>query len=260
MTSGPFVSFDRVADRYDATRGYPPGVEERVADAIAEVGGLGKSSRVLEVGVGTGRIALPLSRRVGSIHGIDVSRPMLRQLLARRADAPLHVALADAARPPFRDHCFDAALAVHVFHLIRRWREALAQLTRVLRPGAPLLHAGDRGELRRLWNLVVLSELGEAMQDVGVSRERIDTFLDEEGWRPMGEARCVAYVQVVSLPGALQQLEERAWSATWRLDDAQLARLVARVRAAVRERFGSLDGSVELEREFRVRAYLPPCG
>jgi len=37
----------------------------------------------LEFGIGTGRVALPLSARGVSVHGIDISEPMLKKLLSK---------------------------------------------------------------------------------------------------------------------------------------------------------------------------------
>jgi ubiquinone/menaquinone biosynthesis C-methylase UbiE len=56
MTS---LSFDPVAQVYDATRGYP----EQVARRIDQAAKGNVQTRFLEVGIGTGRIALPLAER-----------------------------------------------------------------------------------------------------------------------------------------------------------------------------------------------------
>lgn len=135
-----FVSFDRAASYYDATRGFPAGVENQVAEMIAETGQLTPTSRVLEIGVGTGRIALPLANHVGGMYGIDIAPEMLNILRQKQQNEPLYVTWGDASRLPFPDHSFDAAVDVHVFHLIPTWREVLTELQRVLKPNAQLLH------------------------------------------------------------------------------------------------------------------------
>jgi SAM-dependent methyltransferase len=254
---GPVV-FDRAAGDYDATRGFPPGEEDRVAALLAGAGGLGPGARLLEVGIGTGRIALPLARRGIRIAGVDLSRPMLGRLLEKRAGLPVDPVRADAARLPFADASVDAALGVHVFHLIPRWREVLAELVRVLRPGAPLLHGGDVQRLEDLWRGWGEQVEGLGVEHVGVARSRIETFLDEEGWRLVGEPRRLAFSRPLHLAGVVQRLEQRCWSRTWRLDDAQLAKLVDLVRRGLTERFGDLERTVEAESGFWVRAYLPP--
>ena len=91
------VAFDRAAGYYDESRGLDPAVEELVADRVEEA--VGPGARLLEVGVGTGRIALPLHRRGGNVVGVDLSLPMLERYRAKAAAAglaPPTVLLADA--------------------------------------------------------------------------------------------------------------------------------------------------------------------
>lgn len=260
MSARDSVVFDRAAAGYDETRGFPAGAEEGVAALVAEVGGLGPRTRLLEVGIGTGRIALPLARRVGRVVGVDLSRPMLERLVAKARGLPVAALRADAGRLPFADASFDAALGVHVFHLIPGWRGVLAELARVLRPGAPLLHGGDVQRLEDLWASWRGQVEALGVEHVGVARARIETFLDEEGWRPLGEPRRVTFQRPLHLAEVVQRLEERCWSVTWRLDDAQLASLVDLVRRGLTKRFGDLDQTIEAKSGFWVKAYLPPEG
>lgn len=146
------LSFDPVAHCYDATRGYPPGVAETIADAMLRYGPLAPGARALEIGIGTGRIALPLLARGVNITGLDISQRMLDRLRANEAaaraadpEAPwgrLEASLGDIAALPFAAGAFDAVVAVHVFHLLTQWRAAFSEALRVLRPGAPLLLGG----------------------------------------------------------------------------------------------------------------------
>jgi len=250
------VTFDRAAGYYDATRGFPPGVAEQVATMLAEAGGLDASSRLLEIGIGTGRIALPLARHVGAITGVDISAPMLSQLLAKRGDRRIDVLRADAAELPFRDAAFDAVLSVHVFHLIPRWREALAEVARVLRPGGTFLLAADDqaagGSLFRSPHRLV-AELG--YQNVGVERERFETFPADEGWTQVGDVRRVDFARRISPQALVDRMSERSWSVTWQMSDADLATVVEKLRADLSSRYGALDREIEIPTNFWVRAY-----
>ncbi|HSJ95692.1 MAG TPA: methyltransferase domain-containing protein [Myxococcota bacterium] len=249
------IVFDRAAGFYDATRGFPPGVEERVADAFVAAGGLGPASRVLEVGVGTGRIALPLAERVGHVVGVDRSAPMLAKLVEKRGPLPIALARADAGRLPLPDASVEAAVAVHVFHLIPGWRAVLAELARVLRPGGLLLHGGDdhaRGEAWRRWRARTEAQFG--VENVGVPRARIETFLEEEGWRPAG-VETVRFARRTRPRTLLDLIEGRSWSLTWRMSDTQLAEAVSALREDLVAAFGDLDREVEIETGFWVRAY-----
>lgn len=121
------VSFDRAASFYDQTRMLPQELEDRQTALLAET--IGDRSPVLEIGVGTGRIAVPLIGAGISVTGIDISRPMLARMRTKIV-SPLVVG--DATRLPFADGCFGAVLACHVLHLVPGWRELLKETHRVL--------------------------------------------------------------------------------------------------------------------------------
>jgi ubiquinone/menaquinone biosynthesis C-methylase UbiE len=253
------IVFDRAAEFYDATRGFPPGVEARVAALLAEAGRLDSASRVLEIGIGTGRIALPLARHVRQVVGVDLSREMLAKLRAKIGPAAVAPVRADASRLPFRDGCADAVVGVHVFHLIPRWRAVLGEIARVLRPGGVLLHAADdqasAGAIG--WSPHrMAARLGH--QNAGVPRDRFESFPEEEGWRLVAPVARIAFTRTMTPAQVIERMENRRWSATWGLSDAQLAQLVAELRTELRDRFGSLDRSIDVETGFWVRVYEPP--
>jgi SAM-dependent methyltransferase len=79
-----------VAARYDETTAHLP--VEPVVDVLVELAGGGP---VLELGIGTGRIALPLAGRGLRVHGIDLSPEMVAQLRKKPGGADLLVALGD---------------------------------------------------------------------------------------------------------------------------------------------------------------------
>jgi ubiquinone/menaquinone biosynthesis C-methylase UbiE len=66
---------ERVAAEYDDAESgiFDRAVVEATVDVLARLAG---SGRALELGIGTGRIALPLARRGVPVHGIDMSQAM----------------------------------------------------------------------------------------------------------------------------------------------------------------------------------------
>jgi 16S rRNA A1518/A1519 N6-dimethyltransferase RsmA/KsgA/DIM1 with predicted DNA glycosylase/AP lyase activity len=72
---------ERVAARYDESAEvmFDAGAVDPVVDVIAELAG---SGRALELGIGTGRIALPLAQRGVRVHGIELSNAMAARLHA----------------------------------------------------------------------------------------------------------------------------------------------------------------------------------
>ena len=154
MAAYDSIPFDRAVDYYDQTRGFPPGVERDVALLLARLGALDGSSRVLEVGVGTGRIALPLAAHAGAIYGLDLSRPMMERLRSKQQDERVFLVQGDACRLPYPAATFHATIAVHVFHLIRDWRTVVNEIARVLRPDGRLISAWGGARYGDLWREV----------------------------------------------------------------------------------------------------------
>src|SRR5215218_4229110 len=87
---------ERVAARYDETSGdmFDPGVVEPTVDFLAELAGDGAA---LELGIGTGRLALPLSRRGVRIHGIDDSTHMVERMRTKPDGDRIEVSIGNFA-------------------------------------------------------------------------------------------------------------------------------------------------------------------
>ena len=129
------VVFDRAAGYYDDTRGFPPGEDRNVAAFMAQAAGLMGDERVLEIGVGTGRIAIPLSAHSGRYTGLDLSALMMQRLREKESsDGRVHLTQGDALRLPLAPESFDVAVIVHVLHLVPDRAQVIAELARVLRP------------------------------------------------------------------------------------------------------------------------------
>jgi predicted TPR repeat methyltransferase len=85
-----------VAARYDESLAdmCEPGVVDAVVEVLAGLAGGGEA---LELGIGTGRIALPLARRGVAVHGIDLSRAMVARLRAKPGGEAIGVTIGDFA-------------------------------------------------------------------------------------------------------------------------------------------------------------------
>src|SRR5947208_7115224 len=73
---------DRAAT-YDDTHAHQFAEADVVADALAALNSHAGAGPVLELGVGTGRLALPLAARGIEVWGVDNSEPMLDRLRAK---------------------------------------------------------------------------------------------------------------------------------------------------------------------------------
>lgn len=87
---------ERVAERYDASTAemFEPAVVEATVCFLAD---LARDGAALELGIGTGRIAVPLSQRGVRVHGIDLSSAMVSKLRAKPGAERITVTLGDFA-------------------------------------------------------------------------------------------------------------------------------------------------------------------
>jgi SAM-dependent methyltransferase len=89
MTYAASTYGDEIADVYDALHG------ELDPAAIATLAALAGRGPVLELGIGTGRLALPLQARGLIVHGIDASAAMVGKLRAKPGGADIPVTMGD---------------------------------------------------------------------------------------------------------------------------------------------------------------------
>jgi SAM-dependent methyltransferase len=89
---------ERVAARYDESSAdmFESAVVEPVIDLLVELAG---SGRALELGIGTGRIALPLAQRGVPVHGIELSQAMVARLRAKPGGEDIGVTIGDFSAP-----------------------------------------------------------------------------------------------------------------------------------------------------------------
>lgn len=87
---GPATYGDHIADVYDER--YAQRDPSAEVARIAELAGAGP---VLELGIGTGRVAVPLAARGLEVHGIDASEAMIAQLRARTGGTSIPIEIGD---------------------------------------------------------------------------------------------------------------------------------------------------------------------
>ena len=253
------VRFDRAAEYYDRTRAADPRAMAEVLEQLrAESVGRG---RCLEIGVGTGILALALAERGIPMVGVDLSAPMLSKLLDKAGGrAPFPLTLADATSLPFEDGSFGVALGRWVLHLIPGWEQVVDELVRVVRPGGVVLL--NLGGFRRIWSIVdrFLDAAGGIPFAVGLDPrepEQLDTAFARHG----AEVRLLPPIpsrDETTIGEFLEEMRTGLHSWTWRVPDEVREQAVPAVRAWAEHEFGSLDEPVEPEVDIGWRAYDLP--
>ena len=129
---------ERVASTYDDDEEmFDPSLVGRTVDFLQDLAGSGSA---LELGVGTGRIALPLAERGVRVHGIDLSRAMVSRLQAKPGGSQVAVTIGDFATTTVEGQ-FD--LAYLVFNTIINLTTQDAQVA-CFRNAANHLDSGGR--------------------------------------------------------------------------------------------------------------------
>jgi len=110
-------------------------------DLILALVGPVDERRVLDVGCGDGDLALALVQAGATVTGIDADPRMLDAARRRFEMAGVDVRLvrSDVLSLPFEDACFDAVTAVTVLCFVHEADRAVAEMTRVLKPGGRLV-------------------------------------------------------------------------------------------------------------------------
>jgi SAM-dependent methyltransferase len=115
---------ERVAARYDESSAemFGAAVVDPAVEFLAE---LAAGGHALELGIGTGRIALPLAQRGVPVHGIELSKAMVARLRAKPGGADIGVTIGDFATTT-ADGTF--SLAYLVFNTILNLTTQAAQV------------------------------------------------------------------------------------------------------------------------------------
>ncbi len=143
-----YVHDSTVAEAYDADLAGTPLLE---ADLKFVIHHLQRSSRVLDLGCGTGRAAIALSQAGHRVVGVDLSPSMLDVAQRKAKDVPIDFLCGNIVDlSMLRDHSFDAAICLFSTLGMIAGRDArgqaLREAFRVLRPGGKLLlHAHQLG-------------------------------------------------------------------------------------------------------------------
>jgi SAM-dependent methyltransferase len=243
MSERVSVNFDQAAEYYDATRGSTSEHDRETTEMLA--GELHARGRILEVGVGTGQVAIPLHETGVPMAGIDLSAGMLAKLL-QKCDgvAPFPLVRGDATRMPLADDAFGGAVLRWVLHLIPDWESVVRELVRVVRPGGVLLV--NLGSLRGPWEDIrqrFAAEAGVSADPAGISwgdYDLLGAVLASLG----GTARPLPPLRVENdepLGDFIDGIERNRYSWTWPVPDDTLHRAAPKVRGWAEERFGPLD-------------------
>jgi SAM-dependent methyltransferase len=218
------IDYDRFAAEYARNRRIQP----EVFRALVTGAGIGATSRVLEVGCGTGNYITALQGLTGcACRGLDPSEEMLARARARSEAVPFQAGRAEAL--PFPDASFDLVFSVDAIHHVDNRSQAFREAFRVLCPGGKVCTATDSDWIIRnrqplatyfpdtvgvdLGRYPSLAELRDGMAVAGfvdVAEQQVEFAYQVTDARPYRERAfsCLRLIPEEAFRAGLQRLEQ----------------------------------------------------
>ena len=238
------TEFDQLAEHYDETRGG----ESRGDEYAADIDGLlpRGDGPILEIGVGTGVVALGLRRRGRAVVGLDLSAPMLDRARARLGNV---VVRSDAMQMSVATASVAHAVSVWVIHSVAEPTLLFREAARVILPGGRYVVAVTQRPAQGDRVGGILSGLVERIDSRrGASRPRAVTIDEVLFWA--GDAGFAGEVHQLerhwrsSPSDELAAIAHRAWPALRELDETAIEEVT---RPAI-EALQALPDAIDLRR------------
>lgn len=253
------IDFSANAGIYDRRHGasLPDDGLQRLWDAA----GMHQGTRVLDVGAGTGRVAIPFAARGCRVAAIEPSSAMLAQLRAKDAEGRVRVIVAEGARLPCVTARFDVAVVARLLYLTVDWRAILSEASRALAVDGVLLHEWGNGEADEAW-VRTREEARRLFEQAGVATPfhagvRTEAAVDEQLVAlSMVHAATVDLGPgpVITLRAFLGRLVDGELSYVWNVPEAVRADCLPRLRRWAEETF-DLDVPTPMPRQIRWTVY-----
>lgn len=180
-----------------------------VAPRFVDFAGLPDRGRVLDVGSGTGSLALEVAERNdrARVLGIDPSKEYVAYATSRNPFLDrVSFEVGDAQKLRFADATFDAALALLVFNFLPDPKKALRELRRVTKPGGKISAA--------VWDYGDGMRMLRAFWDAAVRVDRAADRLDEKHMPLCREGK----LSTLWEQGGLENVREQAIEITMRFE------------------------------------------
>lgn len=144
------ADYSKIAEFYDKGRSLSEQNLELWLKLISEHSGASQGAKVLDLGCGTGRFAMPMAERLGfEVTGADSSEGMLQKAQAKDTDARVAWQCQEATGLTYAPASFDVVFMSHLLHHVDHPDDVIRECYRVLRPrGALLVRYGAMEQIR----------------------------------------------------------------------------------------------------------------
>jgi SAM-dependent methyltransferase len=143
------VDFSANATVYDRRHG--AALSDDSVTRLWLAAGLRAGAAVLDIGAGTGRVAIPFADRGAHVVALEPARGMVKELRAKAGDTEVAVVIGDGGQLPFAAGRFDAVVVARLLYLTPAWSVILSEAQHVLAAGGCLLHEWGNGQAHEEW-------------------------------------------------------------------------------------------------------------
>lgn len=254
--------YNNIAEIYDTTRSLPPTIEQQVTEFILHQVNATPQTTFLELGIGTGLIAIPIVQKGYSYTGIDISQEMMTQIQRKLGTVPDHLTLiqADASKFSVEAHSFDVILMRHFIHIISDWQLMLSEIRRVLKSGGVYLYCESpwtphQKEFEKQWETILQQQPGYQMPSFEsgdrATQATVINWLTAQG--AVVETAIAAQWQVEETVGdRLALYETRDHGSCWSVSGAEFPKVMQQFRNWCRQHYGSEDVIISSEATFTI--------
>jgi ubiquinone/menaquinone biosynthesis C-methylase UbiE len=236
----------------------PPSISEQVTECILRLVSATPNTKFFEPGIGTGRIAMPIVDRGYFYTGVDISEKMMDELRRKLQGVPNKLTLlqADATSLPFENDCFDVVLTVHVLHLIPAWREALAEIRRVLKPNGVFLYCHDKASFyannafAEQWK-AILARHGFPLKRYGAAKEEVLEVLIEQG-ATLENVTAAEWQTNCTVGEMLHAYQEKFFSFSWQISDDIFSKAIQNLKVWALKTYASENAVLSSKGKFEL--------
>jgi SAM-dependent methyltransferase len=253
------VDFSVNAKVYDRRHGAV--LAEDLVQRLAAAGAMRSGTSVLDIGAGTGRVAIGLAELACNVVALEPALGMVETLRTKADGLPIRIIAGEGAQLPFSAGQFDVVVIARVLYLTADWRGVLREAHRVLAVGGRLLHEWGNGRADEEW--VQIREKARALfEEAGISspfhpgvrsEREVDDNLNALGFvrssdLPIGPG------PTLTLAEFLRRLIDGEFSYIWNVPKAVQEQCLPRLKAWSEQRF-DLERSISMPRELSWTVY-----
>ena len=247
------VDFSDNAKVYDRRHGAV--LAEEVVQRLAAAAAIRSGTSVLDIGAGTGRVAIGLATLGCNVVALEPAAGMVETLRTKVGALPIRLIAGDGARLPFSPGQFEVVVIARLLYLTADWRGVLREAHRVLGAGGRLMHEWGNGQVDEEW--VQIREKARALFEAagvsspfhpGVRSERdVDDGLESLGFRRSADLP-IGSGPTLTLNEFLRRLIDGEFSYIWNVPTTVRERCLPMLRAWAEQRF-DLGRSISMPRE-----------